>query len=98
MMPPAAPAATLRSPPVGRAAAVQPVFWLWPSWASAAPRDHAPLHAASALSPPPYSVSASSPAARLPRYRTGPPLCCPYVTPLLGLFDPASCPLLLPLL
>ena len=36
----------------------------------------------------------SSPAARLPRYPTGLPLCCPYVTPLLGLFDPACCPLL----
>src|SRR5256885_4013943 len=60
---------------------VPPVFLALPSWVSAAPRDRAPLHAA----------SAPSPAARLP----GLPLRCPCVTPLLGLFDSACCPLFL---
>ena len=47
-----------------------------PDWFGAAPRDRAPLHAASAPPPSPHSVPAPSPAARL---SLDAPPGCPYV-------------------
>ena len=71
--------------------AVPPVFWRLLSWASTAPRDRAPLHAASVLIFRIRALAGGGATLDAPPNR-------PYVTPMLplylALFDSACCPIL----